>query len=229
MMPAIYDIHEDRSGTIWFASNMGLFRYKNDVVTRLTTTDGLISDNTKVIHESADGILWFGTYGGLSKYKDGKFESFTTADGLSGDQIRSLYESADGALWIGTYDSGLTRFKNGKFTVYTSKDGLYSDGVFCILEDAGGNFWMNSNRGIYRVSKQELNNFADGKTNRIESIAYGKADGLLETEGNGGQQPAGIAARDGKLWFPTQNGVAVIDPQNITTNPNRAAGRHRIN
>ncbi|HLM61231.1 MAG TPA: triple tyrosine motif-containing protein [Pyrinomonadaceae bacterium] len=47
----------------------------------------------------------------------------------------------------------------------------------------------------------------------------GKADGLLVAECNGGQQPAGINARDGKLWFPTQGGVAVIDPNQIQTNP----------
>ena len=219
MTPAIFDIHAAADGAVWFASNMGLFRYKDDIVTRLTVADGLVSDNAKVIGESPDGTLWIGTYGGLSKLKDGVFTSFTTADGLSGDQIRAVYEDSDGAIWVGTYDSGLTRFKNGKFTVYTSKDGLFNDGVFCILEDAAGNFWMNSNRGIYRLLKQQLNDFADGKINRIESIAYGKPDGLLETEGNGGQQPAGIVASDGKLWFPTQNGVAVIDPQNIKTNP----------
>ena len=219
MMPTVYDIHEDQSDAIWFASNMGLFRCKDDVVTHLTTADGLVSDNAKVIHESADGTLWFGTYGGLSRYKNGRFENFSTADGLSGSQIRAIYEDSDAAIWIGTYDSGLTRFKDGKFIVYTSKDGLFNDGVFCILEDVAGSFWMNSNRGIYRVSKQQLNDFADGRIKHIESIAYGKADGLLETEGNGGQQPAGIKARDGKLWFPTQNGVAVIDPENIRTNP----------
>ena len=70
---------------------------------------------------------------------------------------------------------------------------------------------MSSNRGIYRIPKKQLNDCADGKIRHVESITYGKTDGLVETECNGGQQPAGIKARDGKLWFPTQHGVAVID------------------
>ena len=78
---------------------------------------------------------------------------------------------------------------------------------------------MSCNRGIYRVSKQQLNDFAEGRIAHIESIALGKEDGLAETECNGGQQPAGMKARDGKLWFPTQHGVAVIDPEKIKTNP----------
>ncbi len=219
---SITDIHEDRDGTKWFASSVGVFRYRVDEpepITRLTTADGLAGNDVKVIHESPDGALWFGTYGGLTRFKNGVFTSLTTGDGLASNLVRSLYEDAENVLWIGSYDGGLTRLKNGKLTIYTTKDGLFNDGVFQILEDARGNFWMSCNRGIYRVAKQQLNDFADGKISRIGSIALGKADGLVETECNGGQQPAGIKTSDGKLWFPTQRGVAVIDPEKITSNP----------
>ena len=219
---SITDIHEDRDGTKWFASSVGVFRYRVDEpepITRLTTENGLASNDVKIIHESPDGALWFGTYGGLTRFKNGVFTSLTTGDGLASNLVRSLYEDAENVLWIGSYDGGLTRLKNGKLTSYTTKDGLFNDGVFQILEDARGNFWMSCNRGIYRVAKQQLNDFADGKISRINSIALGKADGLLETECNGGQQPSGMKARDGKLWFPTQRGVAVIDPEKIASNP----------
>jgi signal transduction histidine kinase/ligand-binding sensor domain-containing protein len=217
--PQVAAIHQSRDGSIWFATNAGLFRYYNGAMTRLTTNEGLPSNDVKVIHESPDGTLWLGTYGGLTRLKDRTFTSFNTSSGLASNLVRSLYEDPSGVLWIGSYDGGLTRLKDGKFTRYTSKDGLFNDGVFQILEDDNGNLWMSCNRGIYRVAKQKLNDFADGKIARIESNAYDKADGLLETECNGGQQPAGMRARDGKLWFPTQRGVAVIDPRAIKTNP----------
>jgi ligand-binding sensor domain-containing protein/signal transduction histidine kinase len=217
--PQLADIHEDRYGTLWFASTMGLFRYRNGAMARLTTNEGLAGNEVKVICEAHDGTLWIGTYGGLTQLKDGVFASFTTSTGLASNLVRSLYEDKDGVLWIGSYDGGLTRLKDGKFTRYTTNDGLFNDGVFQILEDGGGNLWISCNRGIYRVAKQQLNDFAEGRISRINSTAYGKADGLLETECNGGQQPAGIRARDGKLWFPTQRGVAVIDPGAIKTNP----------
>src|SRR6266516_1697318 len=41
---------------------------------------------------------------------------------------------------------------------------------------------------------------------------------MLDVECNGGRQPAGWKTRDGRLWFPTQDGVAVIDPEAITVN-----------
>jgi signal transduction histidine kinase/ligand-binding sensor domain-containing protein len=215
---SVVDIHEDRTGNLWFATNVGLYRWQNEAMTLFTVENGLASNDVKVVHESGDGTLWIGTYGGLSHYANDSFSTLTTNDGLAGNKIRALYEEADGTIWIGSYDSGLTRLKSNKFTRYTSREGLFNDGVFQILEDTRGNFWMSSNRGIYRVAKQQLNDFADGKISHIDSIAYGKDDGLLETECNGGQQPAGMKAQDGKLWFPTQNGVAVIDPDTVTNN-----------
>jgi signal transduction histidine kinase len=43
---------------------------------------------------------------------------------------------------------------------------------------------------------------------------------MLNVECNGGRWPAGVKTRDGKLWFPTQDGVAVIDPEAMPSNPN---------
>jgi signal transduction histidine kinase/CheY-like chemotaxis protein/HPt (histidine-containing phosphotransfer) domain-containing protein len=77
---------------------------------------------------------------------------------------------------------------------------------------------MSCNKGIYRVSKKELNDFAEGRVKSLTSVAYGISDGLKSNECNGGS-PAGWRTRDGKMWFATVKGVAVIDPSNIRLNP----------
>ncbi len=151
--------------------------------------------------------------------RNGRFTHWTERDGLPSNTVRAIYIDAAGVVWIGTYDGGLARFHNGRFTRYTTRDGLFSDGVFQILEDTLGNFWMSCNRGIFRISKQDLDEFAAGTRSEITSIGYGRSDGLLNVECNGGYWPAGIRSRDGKLWFPTQDGVAVIDPQTVPHNP----------
>jgi signal transduction histidine kinase/ligand-binding sensor domain-containing protein len=211
-------ICQDHAGALWFGADYGLIRYEDGAINVWTTKDGLAGNEVKVIINGAAGDLWIGCYGGLSRFKDGKLTSWTERDGLASNTIRALYEDRDGVLWIGSYDGGLCRFKDGRFTRYTPKEGLFNDGVFQILEDARGNFWMSSNRGIYRVSKRELNDFAAGRLASITSIAYGRSDGMLNPECNGGRWPAGVKTRDGKLWFPTQDGVVVIDPEAIPLN-----------
>jgi signal transduction histidine kinase/ligand-binding sensor domain-containing protein len=215
----VFAIFEDRNGDFWFGTRTGLYRYSGaGPAIRYGTSDGLASDDVRDIIEDRNGDIWIGSYGGLTRWHDGKFTSLTTKDGLASNTVRSLYEDAAGTLWIGTYDGGLSRFRDGKFVNYTTTDGLFSNGIFRVLEDARGNFWMSCNRGIFRVRRDQLEDFAAGRIRRLTCVPYGKEDGLAQTECNGGQQPAGIKTHDGKLWFPTQGGVVVIDPNEVTTN-----------
>ena len=213
-------IFQDRRGALWFGCEDKLVRYDKGVLRAFTTRDGLATNYATVLVEDRSGNLWIGGQGGLTRLAGDHFKPYTVRDGLPSPTIRSLYVDQQNVLWIGTYDGGLGRLENGKFTHYTTRDGLFSSGVFQILEDSRGYFWMSCNQGIYRVQKQELNNFARGQTHTITSIAYGKADGMQNVECNGGHWPAGIRARDGKLWFPTQEGVAVIDPEQVPINRN---------
>lgn len=215
----VLSILQDRNGTLWLGTRIGLFSYKDNTTRLFTEKDGLAGHDVHVLIEDSSGNLWMGTHAGLTRLHNGQFTHWTERDGLPSNNIRSLYEDRDGILWIGTYDGGLARFKDGKFTRYSMREGLFDDSAFQILEGANGNLWISCNRGIYRVKKQELNEYAAGARSTITSIAYGKGDGMLNVQCNSGFWPAGIKARDGKLWFPTQDGVAVIDPDSIRYNP----------
>jgi diguanylate cyclase (GGDEF)-like protein len=215
----VFAVREDKNGNVWAATNKGILHYRDyKFVRTLTVRDGLPNEFMTLIFEDKQGKLWFGGFGGLSEFKDEKFTNYTTREGLAGSYVRSMYEDADGTLWIGTYDEGLSRFKDGRFVNYKAEDGLYSNGVFAIEEDSRGHFWISSNRGIYRVKRRELNDFADGKIKKINSVGYGKEDGMLSNECNGGRQPASLKDSAGRFWFPTQEGVAVIDPAAETDN-----------
>ncbi len=207
------DFASDREGNVWIATGEGLLKYKDDQeVARYNVKDGLRSDNIITLHFDRGGSLWLGTFDGLSLFKDGKFINYADQPNSPQGFVRAIYEDADGVLWFGTYGDGLVRLKDGKFFNYRVEHGLFNNGVFAILEDKRGNFWMSSNRGIHRVSKQELTDFADGKIPKLNSVSYDEKDGMLNAECNGGRLPAAIKTKDGKFWFPTMGGVAIVDP-----------------
>jgi hypothetical protein len=211
-------LYRDRKGALWIGTDSGLNRYENGVFTVFRTSDGMVHDKVRFITEGGDGSLLIGTMGGFSRYKDGKFTNYTNADGLAHNFVRAIYEDGDGTLWIGTYGGGLNRFRDGRFTLYNTTVGLFDNIVSRIIEDRGGNLWMSGNRGIFRVSRNELNEFADGKRSAVTSVSYGGGDGMANHETNGGGQPAGWQTRDGRIWFPTVKGPVVIDPERIVTN-----------
>jgi signal transduction histidine kinase/ligand-binding sensor domain-containing protein len=214
----VWAIHQDRAGSLWFGTDAGLVKLKDGNFAEYSTKAGLSHNVIRSLFEDHTGTLWIGTDQGLTRLKDGVFTTYTSAHGFIGNQVRAIYEDSDGVLWIGTYDGGLYRFKNERLTRYTAREGLHDNGVFGILEDDAGNLWMSCNRGIYRVSRRELNDFAEGKTRSITSVVYGTKDGLATLECNGGRQPSGLKTKDGRLWFPTMGGVAVIDPNAVQIN-----------
>jgi signal transduction histidine kinase/ligand-binding sensor domain-containing protein len=210
----------DRDGHVWVGCPRGLFKFDGErVAAHYTTKDGLPKDAVTVIHEDRQGRLWTATSGVLARLEDGRVISYPMAEGAGNNHVWTIYEDAEGTFWVGTYDDGLSRFRDGRFFNYRMEHGLFNNGVFQILEDRHGYFWISCNKGIYRVSRRELNDFADGKLARINSVAYGKQDGMRNVECNGGRLPAGTKARDGRFWFPTQEGVAVVDPEAAQVNP----------
>ncbi len=211
---------EDREGTLWVGTDGGgLAHVKDGKVTVLTERNGLSLEVVLALLEDRAGNLWIGTDGsGLGRLKDGELTAFGKREGLAHDIVSALYEDADGSLWIGTSGGGLGRLKNGKLAFVSRKDGLFDDSVFTILEDAAGSLWMTCNKGVFRVSRSEAGEVMDGKRQKLASTSYGIADGLQSVECNAGS-PAGFRARDGRLWFGTIRGVAVVNPVKLEGNP----------
>jgi diguanylate cyclase (GGDEF)-like protein len=205
-------ILEARDGAFWLGSPRAVLRLHGDSVRVYGQADGLPPFPTQVIYQDRQGTIWVGTRRGLARWDGRRFETFTERDGLAGNNVRSLVEDPDGALWVGTFDNGISRYRDGRFASITSAGGLFANSAFVMLLDANDNYWMSSDRGIYRVGRRQLNAYLDGRMAAVSSVSYGIPDGMRSTEANGGRQPAGILARDGRLWFPTQDGVVVVDP-----------------
>ncbi|MDB6162773.1 MAG: Two component regulator, sensor protein, partial [Xanthomonadaceae bacterium] len=213
MMSAII---EDRGHQIWMATRgAGLIRYGSKPVSAYTTADGLLANGVYALAEGAGGTIWVGTENGLNSIADGRISHYPGVKGLANAFVVSLYFNADNTLWIGTMDRGLFRLQNGRFTQYTTHQGLLDDGVNSIVEDADRNLWLGSINGISRISRSDLDAVAAGKSPSVQAVSFGKADGMKSSETNGGTQPGAWRAHDGRLWFVTGRGVAVVDPSKL--------------
>lgn len=216
---AVFALHRGRSGALWMGTDAGVARYAGGDFTFLTEDDGLSSNLVSTLHEDANGTLWIGTLpSGLDRFRDGAFTHFGTDDGLPGSVVTDIHEDDTGTFWLGTHGGGLVRFRHGTATVFTSRDGLYSDNIYQVLEDEQDRLWMGSSRGIFRLSRQTLDDYAAGHIDRLDPVVFTERDGLRSSEMNGGVQPAGWKRRDSTLVFPTAQGVASIDPTDVRRN-----------
>ncbi|MBI3764971.1 MAG: PAS domain S-box protein, partial [Ignavibacteriales bacterium] len=63
-----------------------------------------------------------------------------------------------------------------------------------------------------------LDNYFQGKSDHVASTVYTMADGLKSNEFSGAVYPSAWKSSNGKLWFGTYQGLAVVDPGKIKDN-----------
>ena len=211
-------LYEDRSGRLWVGTQGGAAAFQKG---QFDNPCEILQSprDVRCILEDREGVFWFGTLKqGLLRRVDGKMTSFTERDGLSNNSVWSLVEDSDGTVWIGT-DNGLTRYRNGRLFAFRKQHGLPEGTVNCVLCDDFGCLWLSGLHGVHRAQRAQLNAVADGRESAAEFVTLGTADGMANPETNGGEnQPAGWKARNGRLWFPTVQGLVVIDPKAVPVN-----------
>ncbi len=217
---AINAILEDHLGNLWIGTNgVGVARFQDGRFEHVSPATGLPQDTVVALAEDREGSLWIGTDGGgVRQFRQGKFTNYTRQNGLLSDFVTSVYADNEGAIWIGSASGGLNRIKKGLVTSYGAKQGLFGTTVGGVVDDGLGHLWMSSNKGVFFVSKQELNSLAEGRISAVHSVVYGVADGLRSPECNYGGSPTGTRSADGRVWFPTIAGLVAIDPRHIRRN-----------
>ena len=217
---SVFDALEDASGRVWLALPGGLAQLRNGRLRTVVPGGTLNASWAVTLAEGVDGTLWMGTFGqGIWRIREETKTHFTTDNGLSSNQIRSLCEDQYGTLWIATLGGGLNAFVNNKFLHFSARDGLPSDNITDIVDD-GAWLWLATPRGICRISKRQLRDFAAQRVKILSPISYGEEDGLRSAQSAPGYPVAGggIRTTDGKLWFPTSRGLVIIDP-NVAQQP----------
>ncbi|MBV9443147.1 MAG: hypothetical protein JO217_10660, partial [Acidobacteriaceae bacterium] len=208
-------LFHDAEGTLWAGTDNGLARLEG---TRFRVESLPSSQRTHAIVAVAGGRA-------VQLFVSTDAPAFfvrrnNTWSSYSLDVIRSVdcyfLDHTRHSAWMGTVGSGLLRWQNGTFTHVRVKDGLYDNRIYSILRDDEAHFWMASSKGIFRVSQQELDDFADGKIHYVHSIPF--STGQLRFECQSGVQPAAYRTHDGRLWFSTTNGVVVVDPNHLVSN-----------
>ena len=120
-------MHEDATGTIWFATAGGLTSCAGGTFTKYAVSQNADENNIFVIQEDREGSLWLATGKGIARFADGAFERFDRTNGLSDNSVQDLLIDREGSIWVGTNGGGVDRFRDEKFVTYSPKVGLSYD------------------------------------------------------------------------------------------------------
>lgn len=212
----VNSLFEDPEGALWIGTEAGLSLLEGGKLLRPREFSGLPREHVVALGGGRTTRLFVSTSSGRLYYlRAGKVAAFAPSDPTRA--IASYYHDAGHhAIWMGTLGSGLIRLKAGTLTHVRVKDGLFDDRIYAILPDDHENFWFASSKGIFRTSRKDLEDFADGKRTRVGSVPF--TTGQVRFECQSGVNPAAWRTHDGRLWFSTTSGLVVVDPNHLTTN-----------
>ena len=219
---SIHALLAGRNGNIWIGSGSptALQCLRGDKI----LTFNLPKNTSRIgaITEDVDGTIWCGTAkGGLLRIHDNKVVDEQEKMGAPAKTIRALYATPDGALWIGYAGVGLGRYKNGQFARVTADQGLYDNRISQIISDNDGWLWCAADRGIFKIWPRDFADVANGRDNGLQSVHYGRDEGLNSLQASYGVSPGILRSHDGRLWIPMRTALAVVTPGrwNQDTNP----------
>jgi signal transduction histidine kinase/ligand-binding sensor domain-containing protein len=216
---AITSLAEDATRALWFYdADQGLFRQQLGHPPEAVSNRALAGHPVTTIYRSHDGEVWFGLDNGdMVSYRGGAYHAYSTHDGLSGGKVRGLSEGPTGELWVAT-ERGLCLFTGDHFDCRDTQNGLPGDRVLWAISDTNGNMWLGYNIGVARIDLRDLREAEARNTEVPPWKLYDARYGIENSPDLNGNAPAALA-QDGRLWLTTSQGVAVLDPARLRTNP----------
>ncbi|HEX8242992.1 MAG TPA: two-component regulator propeller domain-containing protein [Longimicrobium sp.] len=204
---------EGADGTLWVGTYNGLAALRDGRVRAYGPADGLADPYVLSVFEDRHGTLWVGTQGeGLFRMAGGRFVPGPRE--LARTPVFRILEDADGTLWVGS-GRGLARIRGGRVFLFGTRHGLAGTSIYQALDDGRGRMWLTGSWGVGYVRRAELDAVAAGRARTLTTKRFGSRDGM---SGEASSISRAWRGPDGRLWFGTPAGVAIIDPSRLRRN-----------
>jgi ligand-binding sensor domain-containing protein len=144
----------DAQGRAWFSDDgKGIIVLNPDgsEAMKLTSAEGLPSDNVQVVLTDLSGRVWIGTDQGLAKYENNELEIVFGKDNkeFPNTYIRALALDSEGSLIIGTF-TGVVRYDGNSVDVLVDflKDGFSEARLTTLAVAPNGRIWVGTDKGL---------------------------------------------------------------------------------
>lgn len=129
--------------------------------------------------------------------------------------IHSVYAETPDRLWISTQAKGNFLYLKGR--VYPLPDNNIDalKTVHSFVDDGHGSFWLPTNNGLYKVGKDALLAYAQGKLRDIYYYSFSTRNDLRTNEFNGGSIPHHVWFKDSMLSLLSIKGPVWFYPDRI--------------
>ncbi|MFM8419022.1 MAG: two-component regulator propeller domain-containing protein, partial [Verrucomicrobiota bacterium] len=211
----VMSLHEDAAGRLWVGTVAGVAMGERGMF-RPMGADSMAPHAVIVsMAEDGEGSLWCsGNHWGLYRLKEGRFGRVELPGIATNAGFSVVLRSRDGSVWVAAGEEGLAWVRNGKPTTFGPAQGLAALDFAGLMEDDDGHVWAASRTVVARITRESLEVVASGRGKTLDVRYFDGRDGLGMLSGESWWQGQ-MKASDGRLWFTTHRGLAVVDPRRL--------------
>jgi signal transduction histidine kinase/streptogramin lyase len=215
----IYEIIPSRDdGGLWVRlGDFGTVHFKQGVWKLSDRPKGVPIRGPSASYQDESGRVWLGFSTGQVYVLDGeKVTAYSRNDGLDAGRV-GVIRGLGRHIWLGG-ELGLMFFSDGHFRKVTVAAGEQFGTISGIIETVDHGLWLNEMRGIVHIPPEEVRRFVADPNHRVKYRRFDYLDGLSGAPQMSFTNSTAVEASDGRLWFATNNGLALIDPAHIVRN-----------
>ena len=209
---------EDGSGVLWLnAEREGLFYRKKRGWQQLKTASELAKLPPKAAFTDWMGRAWFGyEEGTIILLKDESIQKVFPAGDCPVGGVRAI-NGRGRHTWVGG-ELGLAFFDGNRFRRIIPTDAEAFGLVLGVEETSDGGLWLSESRGVIQIPASEVQQALENPSYRVKYRIFDSFDGLPGTFAGIVNSSKEFRGTDGRLWFAASDGIAWVDPANISTN-----------
>jgi signal transduction histidine kinase/ligand-binding sensor domain-containing protein len=203
-------IAEDGAGALWVTfERTGVFLLKGDEWFGKVDLGELPTPAVAQSDPAGTGAIWLGFSGSrVSRHDATGTRVFSERDGLEVGGVEAI-TIRDGAVWVGG-EFGVALLDKERFRTIGPERMEPLFGISGIEQTADGHLLFNGLLGVVRVNAEEMKKaFADPSYSPVHDL-YDRSDGMPGVAQQGSHAPTIVTGADGRIWFISNTGVAVL-------------------
>jgi signal transduction histidine kinase len=218
-MPAldayIVDYAEDSAGNLYCLTERSIWRLGPDGFHRIFALQPNQANNVCFTFAGSHRF-WLATDDGLLLYDESTGEMRPVPE-LAHKQTRAIHICRDGSILVGTYGQGYYYRYHDKWHPMPTDKNNFLVTAHCFLEDRHSMIWISSNKGLFKVPKADMDAYATGGSSQVYYYYYGRQDGLLTNEFNGGFSSCGLITAGGFVSLLSMKGTVCFYADSLQT------------
>lgn len=207
-------LHEDAAGVLWVGTDRGFARRENGQFQIYGSQGHSDLGGVLVFAEKSPSKMYVASEEGLYLWEPKGLKTLVLSTNFPDRLISGMVCDPSDGVWFTLRNGGIGwRRDNDTDYFISEKQGAPRLTIGSLVDSEMGYLWGTTSLGLYRFGLGQLKGTALSTRASLTPLLVNQHFGLLSDNCRGSGYASSALGKDGRLWFASDQGLAVISPE----------------